>query len=432
VGHSAHKTGEHVFGAIRVERYTLHNGLNVIIWEDHRAPVFSYQTWFGVGSRHEQPGRTGMAHLFEHLMFKATKTMGEGEFDRVMEAAGAQTNAATWVDWTYYREKLPAGTLDLVCKLEADRMENMVLNHDQLESEREVVINERLLRVDNDPDGRLYERLYKLAYGEHPYSWPTIGWMEDIRAITLEDCFDFYQRYYAPNNATIVVVGDVDTDEVLRVIEQYYGHLEAQELPNAEAPAEVVPNGPHHSELELELSAERGIYGWHAVSGVDEDHAALQILDEVLTGGESSRLYKRLVIEDEIATSCGGWIPAWRYAGLYEFGVHMRPDQPFSNAEIIIEEVLAEVLKEGITERELLKAKNSLEVSFWRQLSDTGNRATALGDNAVTCGDIDRFFGRVEELRDVTCDDVLRVARRILVPERRSCVLGRPMTQGAS
>ncbi|MGB0588546.1 MAG: M16 family metallopeptidase [Myxococcota bacterium] len=432
MGHSVHKTGEHVFGEIRVERYKLHNGLTVIIWEDHRAPVFSYQTWFGVGSRHEQPGRTGMAHLFEHLMFKATKTMAEGEFDRVMEAAGAQTNAATWVDWTYYREKLPAGSLDLVCKLESDRMENMILNHDQLESEREVVVNERLLRVDNDPDGTLYERLYKIAYGDHPYSWPTIGWMEDIRAITLEDCFDFYRRYYAPNNATVVVVGDVETDEVLRVIESYYGHLKAQELPDAGTPAEVTPSGPHRAELELELSAERGIYGWHAVSGVDDDHAALQILDEVLTGGESSRLYKRLVIEDELATSCGGWIPAWRYPGLYEFGVHMRPDHTFAEAEVVIDEVITKVLEEGITERELLKAKNSLEVNFWRQLSDTGNRATALGDNAVTSGDIDRFFGRVEALRKVTCDDVQRVARRILVPERLACVLGRPMTQGAN
>ena len=431
MGHSFDKTSEHTFGEIRVERFTLHNGLKVIIWEDHRAPVFSFQTWFGVGSRHEQPGRTGMAHLFEHLMFKATKNMAEGEFDRIMEAAGAQTNAATWVDWTHYREKLPKGSLDLVCKLEADRMENMILNDDQLESEREVVVNERLLRVDNDPDGTLYERLYKLAYAEHPYSWPTIGWMEDIRAITLEDCFDFYRRYYAPNNATIVIVGDVDTDEALERIEHYYGHLNAQELPEQQSPAETTYNGPHRAELELELSAERGIYGWHAVTGVDADHAALQVLDEVLTGGESSRLYKRLVIDDELATSCGGWLASWHFAGLYEFGVHMRPEHSFSEAEVVIDEVINEVQAQGISERELLKAKNSLEVNFWRQMSDTGNRATALGDMAVTCGDLAPFFARIEELRNVSTEDVLRVARNVLVKERRSCVLGRPMSQGA-
>ena len=431
MGHSFDKTGEHTLGEIRVERFTLHNGLKVIIWEDHRAPVFSFQTWFGVGSRHEQPGRTGMAHLFEHLMFKATKNMAEGEFDRIMEAAGAQTNAATWVDWTHYREKLPKGSLDLVCKLEADRMENMILNEDQLESEREVVVNERLLRVDNDPDGTLYERLYKLAYDAHPYSWPTIGWMKDIRAITLEDCFDFYRRYYAPNNATIVLVGDVDTDEVLERVEHYYGHLEPQEIPEQTPPAHTAFSGPHRAELELELSTERGIYGWHALKGVDADHAALQVLDEVLTGGESSRLYKRLVIEDELATSCGGWLPSWYYAGLYEFGVHMRPGHSFSEAEVAIEEVLREVKEHGISERELLKAKNSLEVNFWRQMSDTGNRATAIGDMAVTCGDLTPFFERIDALRSVSAEDVLQVARKVLVDERLSCVLGRPMSQGA-
>mgnify|MGYP001986101795 CR=1 FL=1 len=307
MGHSFTKTGEHIFGEIHVNRFELHNGLKLIVWEDHRAPVFSFQTWFGVGSRHEEPGRTGIAHLFEHLMFKATKNMKEGEFDRIMEAAGAQTNAATWVDWTYYREKLPAGSLDLVCKLEADRMENMILNKDQLESEREVVVNERLLRVDNDPDGTLYEQLYKLAYGDHPYGWPTIGWRDDIRAISLEDCLAFYKRYYAPNNATIVVVGDVDTDELLTLSERYYGHLEAQDVVKESPPTELDFAGPKRAEFELELSAERGIYAWHAVEGTHDNHAALQILDEVLTGGESSRLYKRLVIDEELATSCGGY-----------------------------------------------------------------------------------------------------------------------------
>ena len=203
-------------GEIRVDKYVLPNGLRVLIWEDHRVPLFAYQTWFRVGSRHEQGGRTGMAHLFEHMMFKATSNHKEGEFDRIMEQHGAQTNAATWVDWTYYREKLPAGNLDLLCGLESDRMENLVLDEGQLESEREVVINERLLRVDNDPEGLLYEKLYALAFGRsHPYGWPTIGWMDDIRAISLEDCRDFYGRYYAPNNATITLVGDVDRDEAM-------------------------------------------------------------------------------------------------------------------------------------------------------------------------------------------------------------------------
>lgn len=426
MGHTVPRIAEHVLGDVRVEKYALENGLTVLVWEDHRAPVFAFQSWFGVGSRHEQTGRTGMAHLFEHLMFKATKNMAEGEFDRVLEAAGAQTNAATWVDWTYYREKLPSGTLDLVCKLEADRMENMILNSDQLESEREVVVNERLLRVDNDPDGRLFERLYKLAYGEHPYSWPTIGWMADIRAITLEDCFDFYRRYYAPNNATLVFVGDVDTDELLTTVQTYYGHLPAQQLPEVDTPPPIDQSEPRRAEMELEISAERGIYGWHAIAATDPDHPALEILDEILTGGESSRLYKRLVLEEELATSCGGWVAAWHHPGLYEFGAHMRPGHTFSEVEPLIDEILTEVCERGVTDRELLKAQNGLEANFWRQMSDTGNRATGLGDAAATTGDFTRFFTRIEALRTVTLEDIRRVARRVFTPSRRSCVVGLP------
>ena len=301
----------HTLGDARIERYRLtDNGLTVLIWEDHRAPVISFQTWFGVGSRHERRGRTGMAHLFEHLMFKATSNTPEGEFDRILESRGAQTNAATWVDWTYYKEKLPAGNLDLVCRLEADRMEHMILNEGQLESEREVVINERLLRVDNDPDGKLYERLYHLAYGDHPYGWPTIGWMEDIKAISLEDCLEFYRRYYAPNNATVTIVGDVTTSEVLETIARYYGHMPAQDVPAEGAWVEPVQTAARREELELPITAERGLFAWHAVSASDPDHAALEVLDELLTGGASSRLYKTLVTDMELCSGAGGWVPA--------------------------------------------------------------------------------------------------------------------------
>jgi zinc protease len=303
---------ELVYGAARVGRFVLGNGLRVLIWEDRRAPVFSYQTWFSVGSRVEVAGKSGIAHLFEHLMFKATKNLEEGEFDAIMERRGAETNAATWVDWTYYKEKLPSGAdnLELCCKLEADRMEHMILNSDQLESEREVVVNERLLRVDNDPDGQLYEALYRLAYEAHPYGVPTIGWMEDIRAISLEDCLSFYERYYAPNSAAIVIVGDVDTTEALRLVQRYYGHLAAAELPEEALPVEPRQAGEKRQSFELPISSEKGLYAWHAMAGTDPDQAALEVLDEVLTGGESARLYERLVTETELASSVGAW--RWR------------------------------------------------------------------------------------------------------------------------
>ena len=190
---------------------------------DPSAPVFAYQTWFAVGSRHEREGITGIAHLFEHLMFNQTETHPPGEFDRLIETAGGDTNAATWVDWTYYRDNLPKAELQLAVELEADRMAHLTLGETQVESEREVVANERRFRVEDDVDGFLNEELYKAAFTTHPYHWPTIGWMRDIEAISIDDCRAFYRTYYAPNNATVVLVGDVDEEAALELIDEHYG-----------------------------------------------------------------------------------------------------------------------------------------------------------------------------------------------------------------
>ena len=190
---------------LALERHRLDNGLVVLLLPDPSAPVVSVQTWYRVGSRHERPGRTGIAHLFEHLMFNQTEHLAAGEFDRQMELAGGETNAATWVDWTCYRDSLPAGGLELALRLEADRMRHLTLTDAQVDSEREVVANERRYRVDDDVEGFLAEELWRRAFTTHPYHWPTIGWMADIAAITTEDARAFYRAYYAPGNATLVL-----------------------------------------------------------------------------------------------------------------------------------------------------------------------------------------------------------------------------------
>src|SRR3954466_4873821 len=199
--------------SMRVERFVLGNGLRVLVLEDHVAPVISLQTWFGVGSRHEKPGKTGIAHLFEHLMFGETEDVAHGAFDRMLEEAGAETNAATFLDWTCYHANLPKDALALAMKLEAGRIAKLVLRDPQVSSEKEVVANERRQRGDDDVDGSVSELLYKEAFKKHGYGWPTIGWMEDIQGFTTEDCTAFYKTYYAPNNAVLVVVGDVTVAE---------------------------------------------------------------------------------------------------------------------------------------------------------------------------------------------------------------------------
>jgi len=423
----------HEHGPALIHQFRMGNGLDIVLWPDHRAPVFSYHTWVGVGSRHEEKGRTGMAHLFEHMMFKATAHTKEGEFDRVMEAHGAQTNAATWVDWTYYREKLPAGNLELVCRLEADRMEHLVVDAEQLESEREVVINERLLRVDNDPDGQLYERLYSEAYGaEHPYGWPTIGWMEDIRAITLEDCVAFYDRYYAPSSATVVLVGDVEPSEALRLIQQYYGHLPARETAQERALEPPLRDEEVRVEMTLPITSEMGLYAWPAYGVLHPDHAAMEVLDEILTGGISSRLYHALVVDSELATQISGWTPSWKYPGLYELSVTMRPGVAVLEAERRIDAVLADMCSQGPTDRELLKASACLEADLLRGLSDTNNRARELGDAATSAGDFRWALGRAAALREVQVADVHRVARDLFQPGRRTVIIGQPDREDAS
>src|SRR4051812_9034399 len=191
--------------ALKIERFQLGNGLKVMLLEDHSAPVVCLQTWFAVGSRHEKKGKTGIAHLFEHLMFGESEEVPHGAFDKMLEEAGAETNAATFLDWTYYHTNLPKDALELAIKLEANRIARLVLRDPQVASEKEVVANERRQRVDDDVDGSVSEVLYREAFKEHGYGWPTIGWMEDIQNFTTEDCLAFYRTYYAPNNAALVL-----------------------------------------------------------------------------------------------------------------------------------------------------------------------------------------------------------------------------------
>ncbi len=413
-------------GPTTIERFRLGNGLEVIVWEDHAAPVFAFQTWFRVGSRHEPKGRTGIAHLFEHMMFKATANHPEGEFDTLMEARGAQTNAATWVDWTYYREKLPSGNLELVCDLEADRMANLRLDTEQLESEREVVKNERKMRVDNDPEGKLYEALYALAYREHGYGHPTIGWMADIEALTLDDCLDFYRCYYAPNNATIVVVGDVDTATLLGLVQRYYGALEAQDIPPEDVRVEPPQRQARRDTLTLALAAPKAVYAYHAPAAADPAFGALEVLVEILAGGESSRLYRELVTEREVATECGAWTSSWAQPGLLEIAVTLRPGRSIEEAEAIIDAEIARVTDELVTARELTKAVNVLEASELRGASDTGRRARRLGHAHTSVGDYRWCFRHQDALREVTAADVRAVARRVLRPDNRTTLVGQP------
>lgn len=422
--------GGHGFGPrMRIERHRLEeNGLELLLLVDRVAPVASYQTWFKVGSRHEQEGKTGIAHLFEHLMFGETTTTPFGEHDRRLEEAGAESNAATYLDWTFYLVNLPSEALDLTIELEADRMHNLVLQSEQLESEREVVMNERRQTVDNDVDGSANELLFTHAYQAHGYRFPTIGFAEDIAALSLEDCRRFYRTYYAPNNACLVVVGDVDEKRLFEKLESCY-----RDIPNAPIPAELQPEEPPQREerrvrVRKPTPSPKLLLGYHAPAMAHADHAPLVLMNEILFGGRASRVHRRLVHELELASDVTAAVGNFRDPGLWEMSLTAREGV---TAERLLE-ALDEVL--GVhapTASELERARARVELSMLQILETASGKAEQIGFCETVLGDPAAMFSRLDAYAKVTLADLERVSRRHLEPSSRTVVEVAPLLEDA-
>jgi len=410
------------FGAWEVRRYRLGNGLRISLQRDRSAPVVSYQTWFRVGSRHEQVGKTGLAHLFEHLMFNETANLAYGEFDRLIEAAGGDANAATWVDWTYYQDAVPRRELPLIVRLEADRMANLELREPQVASEKEVVANERRYRVEDDVEGFANEQLWATAFRRHPYRWPTIGWMRDIDGFTTEDCRAFYGTYYAPNNADLVVVGDFKEAALLEMIQRHYGALPSATLPPEEPVAEPAPRRERVVTLRGETPTEKLQLGYRIPGYGDPDHAALTVVNDLLFGGRSARAFRALVQERELATEVRGSLSPFRDPGLLEVWVALRPGRRGDDALAVLGDELAALAEREVTEDELAKARNRLELGFWTAMETATGRAEQIGFYQTVLGDVGRLQERFDQLRTVTADAVRRAAAKYLVPRRRTTI----------
>jgi zinc protease len=417
---------EGAIGRLAVRRWRLGNGLGVVCAVDASAPIVSYQTWFRVGSRHEEPGKTGLAHLFEHLMFSQTQSLAPGEFDRVVEATGGESNAATWVDWTHYRLSLPAHELPLAIRLESERMHALVLEAATVEPERDVVTNERRERVEDDVDGWLDEQLMATAFDVHPYRWPTIGWMADIRAVDLDDIRRFYRTWYAPNNATLVVVGAIDEHDLLTRIVDAYGAMAPAALPAPTALLEPPQRGPRYKAAPRPIASDRVLLGWRAVGQADPDWAPLELTTTLLAGSPSARLHRRLVIDKELASTVDIQLTPFRDPSLYR--VAMTCTRGHTAAEVIAEldRVIAEVVADGVGAAEVAKAKNLTETDFWAQLIDADGKAEALGHHETALGDFRSLAELGARLAAVTPDDVVRVIRTYLVPEARTIIVAEP------
>lgn len=420
---SSHPFGS---GGLCARMYQLDNGLRVLLLRDPAAPIVAYQTWFRVGSRHEREGKTGIAHLFEHLMFNETSHLKPGEFDRLLEERGGHSNAATWVDWTYYQDDLPAEDLHLAVRLEADRMEHLVIRDHQIESEREVVMNERRFRVEDDVDGFMSEEIFRLAFEHHPYHWPTIGWMRDIKGISVDDALAFYRTYYAPNNATLVLVGDFEETAALDLIARHYAHLPPQPIPQEVRVIEPAQTGERRALYKKPVANDKLLLAYKAPSMLDPEHLQLQVLSDILMGGASSRVYRDLVVEREVASSLGASVMPFRDPGLWEISVSVQRGHSALEAETLIDEHIERIKEEGPTEAELERSKARFLTHFYAEMRSAHGKAEALGHYETTCGDYQRLFAIPQALRAITVADVHHVARHYLRGEARTVVMATP------
>ena len=399
---------------------TLENGLRVLLLEDHRSPIVSFQVWYRVGSRNEQRGATGIAHLLEHLMFKGTPTHGPREFARLVEQNGGRDNAFTSQDITGDYVNIVSDRIDLVLELEADRMRNLLLDPKQIDAERQVVIEERRTRTEDDPSGFLGEEVASIAFKAHPYGYPIIGWVEDLRRITPEEIRAFYRTYYVPNNAIIVAVGDFRAPELLEKIRRRFGPIPRGPEPPPVLAVEPPPNGERRVTVRKQAQLPIVYLAWHAPSQRSADAPALEVLSVVLSSGRASRLYRELVYERRLALEAGG---DYNYFSLDPnlFWFWATP-MPGKTPEALERALLAEVerLKTApVTDEELARAKNQIEASFVFQADSVHSRASLLARFELIGGAalLDSFVARI---RAVTAADLMRVARAWFPPDRKN------------
>jgi zinc protease len=419
---------QHAFGPrLRIDRYRLsQNGLELLVLVDREAPVVSYQTWFKVGSRAEREGKTGIAHLFEHLMFNETENLAPGELDRRFEEAGVETNAATYLDWTFYVQNLPREALELVVDVESERMHRLRLQTEQLESEREVVKNERRQTVEDDVDGTVAELLFTEAFQVHGYRFPTIGTMADIESLDLDDCEVFYRTYYAPNNATLVVVGDVEVPELLRLVEARYGAIPAATLPPEPDRTEPPQRDERRVERRMPAEGARLSVGYKSPAMASPDHPPLVLLNEILFGGRSGRVYRALVDRAELATEVQGNVGSFRDPSLWEMSATGRPGVSPAELLAVLDDELARLSGEPPSARELERARARVELGSLMGLETAGGKAEQIGFAESVLGDPSAVLDRIEDFRRVTLDDLARVAQRYVDRGARTVVLVEP------
>jgi zinc protease len=398
-----------------VKSWTLANGLQVLFLADHKAPIATVQVFYHVGSKDEHVGIRGVAHMFEHMMFKGSERVPPEDHARLLKEVGGQVNAFTTEDITAYHDTVPPSYVGFAMKLEAERMRHLKLFQETVDSERKVVEEEKRLRVDNNPIGKAIERFRALAFTKHPYAWTAIGTIEDLDKVTPADCQKFYDAYYQPNNATLVVVGDVDEAEVRKLADEHFGGVPRGAEPPRRAVEEPAQTAARRDTLTLEVQIPVTVAGYHVPRASDPDVPALEVLAAVLSAGESSRLHQRLVRKDKLAIAAGGAVESLEDAGLFLAYAAFLPVRDPAKVRAAIYDEIARVRDRPVSATELEKAKNQLAASFIFGLQTVDGVATELGRYRYVEGDWREFTRGAARYMAVTAADLTRVARKYLV-----------------
>ena len=407
--------------AARMQETVLSNGLTILTLEDHSTPVVAFQMWVRAGSK-DETFHTGIAHLFEHMMFKGSENVGPEEHARLVGARGGRINAYTNRDVTVYHEDVTAESLPLVLALEAERLQHLDISDETLESEREVVLEERRMRTEDRPGGRAFEALAALTWQAHPYHWPVIGWRADIEAVTVEACRAFFDTYYSANNIVLVIVGDIDTAETLALVEQEFGSLrQAEVIPRN--PGKVVEQRGERRATILYPARIALLYAaWHAPESGHPDGNALDVASQILSAGRSSRLYRKLVYENEQALYAEGGYWELQEAGLFFAVAGVRPGEDIDAVEAAFFDEIERMATDPVSPAELEKAKRQLEVRLVEGLATAHSLASRVGNDYVFLGRVRSLDERLASIRAVSAEDVQRVVSQYLVQDKRSVV----------
>lgn len=430
---SAHAAPEPADGdAATVHEYAFDNGMKLLVKEDHRAPVVVSQVWYKVGSSYEHDGITGVSHALEHMMFKGTKKHPGGEFSRIVSENGGRENAFTGRDYTTYFQQLEKSRLAISFELEADRMRNLTLPADEFAKELKVVQEERRLRTEDDPQALTYEQLTAAAFVTSPYHHPVIGWMNDLDAMRIDDLRDWYRAWYAPNNATLVVAGDVDPDAVYKLARKYFGALKPGRIPAQKPRLEIAQNGERRVTVKAPAQLPYVIMGYKVpvlrTAADDSEVYALEVLAGVLDGGDSARISTRLIRDRRIAASAGaGYSPYSRLADL--FTLDGTPAQGHDAAELeqALREEIQRLRDEPVTAEELDRIKTQVIAADVYQRDSVFYQAMQLGMLETVGLDWRLADAYVERIRAVTAEQVQAVARKYLSPDRLTVAVLDPL-----